>query len=84
MMMFESMVESILMYEAEIWGWKEQEKVETARKIFEMGARSGQRNARLHSEGSKRNRLRVKAGKREAKFEDKMDGKKGRTILTEC
>jgi hypothetical protein len=26
--MFESMIESILMYGAEIWGWKEQEEVE--------------------------------------------------------
>jgi hypothetical protein len=31
MMMFESMVESVLMYGAEIWGWKEQEEVERAR-----------------------------------------------------
>jgi hypothetical protein len=28
MMIFESMIESILMYGAEIWGWKEQEEVE--------------------------------------------------------
>jgi hypothetical protein len=28
MMMFESMIESILVYGAEIWGWKEQEEVE--------------------------------------------------------
>jgi hypothetical protein len=26
--MFESMVESVLMYGTEIWGWKEQENVE--------------------------------------------------------
>jgi hypothetical protein len=37
---------------------------ESARKIFDGGPRSGQRNARLHSERRvKRNRLRVKAGK---------------------
>jgi hypothetical protein len=35
---------------------------ESARKIFEMGARSGQRNV---MERCKRNRLRVKARKRE-------------------
>jgi hypothetical protein len=41
----------------------------SSRKIFKMGARSRQRNARLHSEGEcKRNRLRVKTGKRTAKF----------------
>jgi hypothetical protein len=75
MMMFESM---ILMYVAEMWGWKEQEEVKECKKIFEMGARSGQRNARLHSEGEcKRNRLRAKVGKRVAKFEDKMDGSSG-------
>jgi hypothetical protein len=38
---------------------------ENARKMFERGASSGQRNAR--------NRLRVKAGKRAVKFVDKMD-----------
>jgi hypothetical protein len=32
MMMFESMIESILMYGAEIWGWKEQEEVEKIQK----------------------------------------------------
>jgi hypothetical protein len=33
---------------------------------------------------SKRNRLRVKAGKRAAKFDSKMDGRKECRILTEC
>jgi hypothetical protein len=32
----------------------------------------------------KRNRLSVKAGKRAAKFEDKMDGREESRILTEC
>jgi hypothetical protein len=45
---------------------------ESARKIFERDARSGQRNVR---EESKSNKLRVKAGKRATKFEDKMDGR---------
>jgi hypothetical protein len=31
MMMFESMIESVLMWGAEIWGWKEQGEVEKAR-----------------------------------------------------
>jgi hypothetical protein len=50
MMMFESMIESILMYEAEIWGWKEQEEVEKVEEKYLTGVH-GQRNARLHSEG---------------------------------
>jgi hypothetical protein len=52
--MFESMVESILMYGEEIWGWKMEATRrgrESATKISEMGARSGQRKTRLHSEG---------------------------------
>jgi ribosomal protein S6E (S10) len=35
-------------------------------------------------EECKRNRLRVKAGKKAAKFEDKMDGREEFRILTEC
>jgi hypothetical protein len=35
-------------------------------------------------EERKRNRLRVKAGKRAAKFEDKMDGREECSILAEC
>jgi hypothetical protein len=35
-------------------------------------------------EECKRNRLRVKAERRAAKFEDKMDGKEEYRILTEC
>jgi hypothetical protein len=38
------------MYGAEVWGWKKQKRGrESARKIFERGARNGQRNAKLHS-----------------------------------
>jgi hypothetical protein len=44
--------------------------------VGNRGARSGQRNSRFHvREECKGNRLRVKAGKRAAKFEDRMDGK---------
>jgi hypothetical protein len=46
-----------------------------------MGARSGQRNTR---EECKRSKLRVKAGKRAAKFEDRMDGREECRILPEC
>jgi hypothetical protein len=35
-------------------------------------------------EECKRNRLRVKAGKRAAKFEDKVEGREKCRILTEC
>jgi hypothetical protein len=51
MMMFQSMIESILMYGAEIWEWKEQRRWREYKKIFEMGARSGQKSAKWHSKG---------------------------------
>jgi hypothetical protein len=56
---------------------------ESARKIFEMGttSSSGQRNAR--EECKRSNGLRVKAGKRAAKFKDKMDGTEECRILRE-
>jgi hypothetical protein len=60
---------------------------ESARKISETGARNGQRNTRIHSEvreECKMSRLRVKVGKRAAKFEDKMGGREECRILTEC
>jgi hypothetical protein len=51
MMMFVSMVESILMWGGDLGMEGTRGDRESARKIFERGARSGQRNARLHSEG---------------------------------
>jgi hypothetical protein len=34
MMMFERMIENVLMYGAEIWGWKEQEDVERVQEKY--------------------------------------------------
>ncbi|KAJ3621349.1 hypothetical protein MTP99_003494 [Tenebrio molitor] len=59
-------------YGAEIWGWKEQEEVESVQEKYLRGVLGVDRET---PEGCKR--LRVKAGKREAKFEDKMDGREG-------
>jgi hypothetical protein len=76
MMMFESMIETILMYRAEIWGWKEQEEVEEVQAKYLRGLLGVDREKPdyIVREECKKNRLRVKAGKRAAKFEDKMNG----------
>jgi hypothetical protein len=37
MMMFESMVESVLMYGAEIWGWKERKEMERVQEKYLSG-----------------------------------------------
>jgi hypothetical protein len=58
---------------------------ESAGEIFEMGARSGPTNTKIHSEGRvQRSKLTVKAGMRVAKFEDRMGGREECRILTEC
>jgi hypothetical protein len=83
MIIFESMIESILMYEEEIWGWKEQEVVEKVQEKY-LGGVLGETPGYIAREECKRSRLRVKAGKRAAKFEEKMDGREECKILTEC
>jgi hypothetical protein len=60
MMMFESMVESILMCGEEIWGWKEQEEVERAQEKYlrwVLGV-GRERPGYIVKEECKRNRLR--------------------------
>jgi hypothetical protein len=84
-MMFESMIESVLMSGAEIWGWKEQEEVEKVqekylRRVVGVGRETPGYIVREEYKG---NRLRVKTGKRAAKFEDKMDEKEECRILME-
>jgi hypothetical protein len=83
MMMFESMIESILMYGAEICGWKEQEEVETVQeKYLRRVLRVDRETPRYMVRGEcKKNRLRVKEGKRAAEFEDKMDRREECRIL---
>jgi hypothetical protein len=83
MMMFGSMVESVLMYGTEIWGWKEQEEVE---KVHEKYLRwvLGETPRYIVREECKRSKLKLKAGKRAAKCEDRMGEREECTILSEC
>jgi hypothetical protein len=83
MIIFESMIENILMYEKEIWGWKEQEVVEKVQEKY-LGGVLGETPGYIVREECKRSRLRVKAVKRAAKFKEKMDGREECKILTEC
>jgi hypothetical protein len=78
MMMFESMIESILMYGAEIWRWKEQKEVEKVQEKYLRGVLGVDRETAgyIMKEDCKRNRLRVKARKRAASLKTKwMEGK---------
>jgi hypothetical protein len=79
MTMFEGMIESKfkLMCGAEIWGWKEQKEVEKVQEkcLREVLGVDRETPDYIVKEECKRNRLRVKAGRRAAKFEDKVDGR---------
>jgi hypothetical protein len=82
MMIFESMIESIFMYGAEIWRWKEQEEVEKVQEKYLRWVPGQEWTEKrqvtyMVREEYKRNRLRVKAGKRATKWMQ-------RKILTEC
>jgi hypothetical protein len=83
---FERMIVSILMYGAEMCGWTEQEEVEKVQEKYLKGVLGVDRETSRYIQGEqcKRNRLRVKAGKTEAKIEDKMGGREECRILTEC
>jgi hypothetical protein len=60
MMMFESMIESILMYGEKIWEWKEQEEVEKMQEKYLRGVLG----VDTETPGClNRDRMRVKAGK---------------------
>jgi hypothetical protein len=57
---------------------------ECAREIFEMGEADREIPGYLVREECKRSKLRVKAGKRAANFEDTMGGREECRILSEC
>jgi hypothetical protein len=86
MMMFKGIIENLLMCRAEIWGWKEQKEVERVQEKYMRCVLGVVRETigYIAKEECKRNRLRVKAGKRAATFEDKMDGREECRRLTEC
>jgi hypothetical protein len=69
MMMFGTMIESKLMYGAEIWGWKEQEEKVQEKYLGGVLRVNRETAGYIVREECKRNRQRVKAGKRAAKFE---------------
>jgi hypothetical protein len=64
-MMFGSMIESILMYGAEIWGWKEQEQVEKVQEKYLRGVLGVDREAPGYIVREECKRNRPKKGERE-------------------
>ncbi|KAJ3644709.1 hypothetical protein Zmor_022419 [Zophobas morio] len=76
MMIFDSLIKSVFMYAAEIWGWREYEEVESARKILEMDIGRERRNKKGENESG--------SGKRAVGFEEKFSERSDCKILQEC
>lgn len=85
MTLFETLVEGVLMYGAEIWGWKEHEELERIQdKYIKWTLKLAKTTPSyvIHLE-VKRDKLTTKAGKRALKYEEKIWKGKNETLI-EC
>ena len=72
--MFKYFVQSVLMYGAEVWGWVEKKEIEDVQVKYMkwvMGLRKGTPGYLVLQEGGA-NLLRIEAGRRAARFEERM------------
>lgn len=85
-MMFDSLIKSMLMYGAEVWGWKEQEKLESVQIKYLRWVLGLDRETPgyIVLEETKRDKLRVEAGKRAIKYEENLRHRVECKILQEC
>lgn len=86
MLLFRSLVESILLYAAEIWGWKEQEKVEKLQEKYVRWTLRLDPNtpAYLIREETKTKKIRTEALKRARRYKEKTKKYRTNEIITEC
>ncbi|KAJ3647217.1 hypothetical protein Zmor_024747 [Zophobas morio] len=82
MMMFDSLIKSIFMYEAEIWGWREYEEIERVQEKYLKWTLGFEKY--IVREETKREKMRVEAGKRAVGFEEKFSERGDSKILQEC
>ncbi|XP_071055483.1 uncharacterized protein [Onthophagus taurus] len=85
-MIFECLIKSVMMYGAEIWGWKEQGLLEGVqarywRWVLGLAKETPEYIVR---EEVKVDKLRVEAGKRAVRFEERVEGRSQCKILGEC
>lgn len=84
-LMFDSMVKSIILYAAEIWGWSEYRKLEALQERYLKWCLGlpWYTPGYVVMEETKRDQIRVEAGKRAVKFEERIE-KGGTILLREC
>ncbi|XP_071578809.1 uncharacterized protein [Temnothorax nylanderi] len=84
--LYDSLVASIALYGAEVWEWKEREKIERMHERYirwTLGLDWSTPGYMIREE-TKRDRMRVSAGKRAMKYEEKLEWGKGNEIAREC
>jgi hypothetical protein len=85
-MMFDSLVKSVMMYGAEIWGWREQEGLERVQGKYLKWMLGVDRETPgyIVMEETKRDGIRIEAGKRAIRFEERLIERGECRILQEC
>jgi hypothetical protein len=85
-MMFDSLVKSVMMYGAEIWGWREQEGLERVQGKYlkwVLGI-DRERPGYIVMEETKGDVIRIEAGKRAIRFKERVIERGECRILQEC
>ena len=85
-LLFDSIIKSIILYGAEVWGWREFMLIEKCQDTYFKWTMGLDRNTPnyLVREETKRDLLRIAAGKRAVKYEEKIRSLKENAILREC
>ena len=78
-MMYDSLIKTMLTYGAEIWGWKEYEEVEKVQEKYLKWILGLDKETPgyIVREETKRKKMRIDLGKKAVKYEDLMDERKG-------
>ncbi|XP_024883228.1 uncharacterized protein LOC112461981 [Temnothorax curvispinosus] len=84
--LYDALVASIALYGAEIWGWKEREKIERMHERYirwTLGLDWSTPGYMIREE-TKRDKERISAGRRAMKYEEKLERGEGNEIAREC
>lgn len=86
MKLFDCLVSSVVLYGAEVWGWREREGVERLQEQYirwTLGVDARTPGYMLREE-TKRDKMRTRAGKRGMKFEEKLERGEGGELARMC